>query len=393
MNKKSKLDESNTEFLDLNDNCLEHVFDFCDVHAIISLSKVCKRLNELVTTIHFPKQTRIEYIAIRRSEEDFIEILNSVGKYVVDLDIYSCYRRKENVTWYKALGRLTGDRIRRLKIYDQNMSHEMVDAIAPMLQHLEELQLFISEFDEDYIDLRSMCPNMRRLIIKGFAPSSQNTGHWPRLEELTFTSNSFSTSSFSRFMEHNPQLRKLTNYSLSCMVKMNDVAQYLINLEQLVLYQDSSDLSPDNILKLRRLPHLKRLILRYLKTDFDDIVASAIKMNGLIELQLEASGMRRYYDGEFYEPNPHCILGIALELEKLQVFGISYCKLKDDTVLEFLRLADNLRDIHIHKSSFKLTQNNIDAIINARKKNRNRIDPLTIYVDSIFEDLQKVSYF
>lgn len=146
----SNLNESQTEFLDLDDNCLEHVFNFCDVQTIVSVSKVCKRINALVTTVHFPKQTKFKYFGLHTwpenncSEEQFIEILNRIGQYLVDLELH--YTEKDylgdpNIALYEKIGRLVGDRIRKLTIDEIDMTDELFQAIKPVLQHLEELKV------------------------------------------------------------------------------------------------------------------------------------------------------------------------------------------------------------------------------------------------------------
>lgn len=143
---------------------------------------------------------------------------------------------------------------------------------------------------------------------------------------------------------------------------------------------------------MQRLTNLKRLYLRDVKTDFEDIVNNATKLNGLVELQVQAyvhsgGGYR------CYEPNPPSIIQkIAFQMPQLQVFGISYCKVKDETISEFLKFTDNLREFHIHHCNFELTPGNIEAVISARNKSRNRIDPLVIYVDHIDDNLLEVSH-
>lgn len=178
----------------------------------------------------------------------------------------------------------------------------------------------------------------------------------------------------------------------NCEVQLQDIAQYLANLEQLVIFQNYSDLSPDSILELQRLTHLKRLTLRHVESDFEDIVNNATKLIGLVELQVQAS-FDSGGDDDYYEPTPQSIIGIALQMPQLQVFGISYCKVKDETILEFLKFTDNLREFHIHHCDFELTPEIIKAVISARDKNRNRINPLIIYVNQIDDNLLEVSHF
>lgn len=382
-----------TELLDLNDDCLERVFDNCDIETLVSLSKVCKRLNALVTQIEFPKQTTFNCtIRSYACEERVCEILDSIGRYLVELKI--C-QTSEIFLFYRFLGREIGDRIRKLSITTPHISETSLQAIEPVLWRLEELELRITNTDlsDDDLDLQSRCPNLRRLHVQWDTSFERNSGTWNRLEELSLGDNEYIVNeTFLKFMQNNVQLRKLKIGAFNCDVHLNEIAQHLTNLEQLVLFQNYSDLSADSILELQRLSHLKHLILRNVEaTDFEGIVNNATKLNGLIELRVQAQ-FDQCSDDDIFEPKHQTILGIALEMPQLQVFGISFSKLQNETIVEFLRFADNLREIHIHDCDFMLTPDVITAIISARKTTRNRVDPLLIFVDSIDEGISDVSH-
>lgn len=384
-----------TEFLDLNDDCLDSVFNFCDVETIVSVSNVCKRLNALVTAYHFPRQTKFKCtIRSNECEEKARKILDCIGKFIVELNI--C-QTSEVFLFYGFLGRSIGDHIRKLTIQTPFISEASIQAIEPILRNLEELKLHISNTDPDDDDLmlQSRCPNLRRLHIQWDTSFTQNTETWPHLEDLSLGDNEYIVSdTFVEFMQNNPQLRKLKIGAYNCDVQLHDIAMYLTNLEQLVLFQNYSDLSVDNILELQSLTHLKRLILRNVEaSDFEGIVNNVTKLNGLIELQVQAK-FDQCTDDEYFEPKHQNIVNIVLEMPQLQVFGISFSKLKDETIIEFIRFADNLREIHIHDCDFMLTPETIDAIINAQKtnRNRNRISPLVIFVDYIDEGIINVSH-
>ncbi|XP_031621765.1 uncharacterized protein LOC116339836 [Contarinia nasturtii] len=377
-----------TEFLDLNDDCLEHIFNFCDVETTVSLSKVCKRLNALVTQIQFPKQTTFSCtIRSYECEEKARNIIEAIGKYIVTLKL--C-QTSEIFLFYQFLGRVIGDRIRKLSIVTPHISDTSLQAIEPVLRRLEELQLRIANTDlsDDDLALLTRCPNLQRLHIQWDTSFLQNTGTWNRLEELSLGDNEYiANDTFSEFMQNNQQLRKLKIGAFNCDVELKDIATYLANLEQLVLFQNYSDLSADSILELQRLTHLKRLILRNVEANhFGGVVNNVTKLNFLSELQIQAE-FNQCSDDEIFEPKQKNIVKIALEMPQLQVFGISFCKLKEETIVEFIRFADNLRKIHIHDCDFMLTPDNIDAIINARKTIRNRVDPLIIFVDFIDEGI------
>lgn len=382
-----------TELLDLNDDCLEHVFNFCDVETIVSVSKVCKRLNALVTQIQFPKQTTFSCtIRSYACEEKVCEILDCIGKYLIELKI--C-QTSEIFLFYRFLGRSIGDRIRKLSIVTPHISETSLQAIEPVLWRLEQLELRIANTDlnDDDLDLHSRCPNLRRLHIQWDTSFQRNAGNWHRLEELSLGDNEYiGDDTFCEFMQNNPQLRKLKIGAYNCDVRLKDVAMHLINLEQLVLFQNYSDLSATSILELQRLTHLKRLSIRNVEADdFEGITDNATKLNHLSELRIQAQ-FDQCSDDDIFEPKHQNIISIAMGMPTLEIFGISFCKIKNKTIIEFIRFADNLREIHIHDCDFLLTMDSINGIISARKTIRNRIDPLLIYVDYLDDVMIDVSH-
>lgn len=68
-----------------------------------------------------------------------------------------------------------------------------------------------------------------------------------------------SDDTFRDFMHNDPQLRKLKigAFSGDFHNQLEDIVQHLINLNQLVIFQNYSDLSVDSDLELVRLRHLQ----------------------------------------------------------------------------------------------------------------------------------------
>lgn len=381
------------ELLDLSDNCLERVFDYCDAPAIVSLSKVCTRFNALVTSNHFPKQTKfVAYFGI--NEEECIELFDMLGQYLIQLDIHDTSNTLE---FYRAIARSVGQQLRKLTIYRVlGMSEELLQTLAPTLQCLEELKLNVMEDCSDALELRARCSNLRRLDMQ-WNTKFMNTEHWPRLEEFVLDNELVDGKQFREFLENNRQLQKLKIGCLNYDLQLSEILQYMVNLNELVVFQNYSDLSPDSILALQQLPQLKRLVLKNILSDFEEIATNATKLSGLVDLQLHAdcdSGVvdciaasvddddnedETCTNYEYYDLNPQCLIGIAHEMPQLQVFGISNCKLKNETVLEFIQSAENLREIHIHCTDFKLTTDAVIAIANARGENAKQNGPLIFY--------------
>lgn len=332
------------------------------------------------------KETKL-IIDSSMGEEECVEKLNSIGENLIELEIHDA---SNSLEFYQVITRFVGEKIRKFSLFREDMSEELLQTLEPVLQHLEEFELHIIEDCNDALELHARCPNLKRLHIQWNTPFTY-TGNWTQLEQFTLGDNEFiSDEQFREFMQNNPQLKKLKIGCFNCDVQLEEIAQYLINLEELIIFQNYSNLTADNILELQKLPQLKRLTLRNIANDFEDIARIATEFNELIELQLQAES-EPCMDAEYFDLTPHRLYDIAQGMQKLQVFGISYCKLETETLLNFLQLAENLQEIHIHSCDFELTTDTINAIIDGRNENAKQNGPLIFHTDYFNDGIFDVS--
>lgn len=320
-------------------------------------------------------------------EEECVEKLNSMGQNLIELEIHDA---SNSLGFYQVISGSVGEQIRKFILFRENLTEELLQTLEPLLQHLDELELHIINDCNDALELHSRCPNLKSLHIQWNTPFT-NTENWPHLEQFTLGDNEFiSDEQFREFMENNPQLKKLKIGCFNCDVQLEDIAQCLINLEELIIFQNYSNLTADNILELQKLPHLKRLILRNVASDIEDIMDVGTQLKGLTELQLQVE-VEPCTDAEYFDLTSHRLPDIAREMPRLEVFGISYCKLENRVFLEFLRLAEDLKEMHIHECDFQLTADTINAIIEVRSENSERNDPLIIHTEHLDDDILDVS--
>lgn len=320
-------------------------------------------------------------------EDECVEKLSSMGESLTDLEIHDA---SNSLEFYQVITRTVGDHIRKFTLFREHMSEELLQILEPMLKNLDELELHIVEDCNDALELHARCPNLKRLHFQWNTPFTC-AGSWPQLEEFTLGDNEFiSEEQFREFMQNNPQLKKLKIGCFNCDAQLEDITQHLNNLEELIVFQNYSNLTDDNILELQKLPQLKRLILRNVENGFEDIAQNVTQLDGLIELQMQAES-EPCMDAEYFDLTPHRLTDIAQEMQQLQVFGISYCKLATETLLDFLRFAENLKEIHIHSCDFELTPNTINTIIECRNESAKQNGPLVIHADYLTEEILDVS--
>lgn len=320
-------------------------------------------------------------------EEECVEKLNSMGQSLIELEIHDA---SNSLKFYQMISSSVGEQIRKFTLFRANLTEDLLQTLEPILQHLDELELHIIDDCKDALELRARCPNLKSLHIQWSTPFT-NTENWPQLEEFTLGDNEFiRDEQFREFMQNNPQLKKLKIGCFHCDVQLEDIAQYLPNLEELIIFQNYSNLTSDNILELQKLPHLKRLILRNVANDVEDITDVVTQLKGLTELQLQVE-VEPCLDTEYYDYTPHRLTDIAQEMPRLQVFGISYCKLESETLLDFLGIAENLREMHIHACDFTLTADIINAIIENRNEMAKQNGPLILHTEHFSDDILDVS--
>lgn len=376
------------QLLDINDFCLTHIFDYCGIETLVSISKVCKRLNALTTNFHFPKKTAFTYSRWTHDQQKLDEILQCIGKYLVILKI----RHPDSIEIYRLIGNLVGDRIRELTIDTEHLSEEMMQPLNAILRHVEKLNIFVGEDQNGYVELHSRCPNVRQLHIQWNTPFSQNTGHWPHLEKFVIGDNEyFDRRDFVDFMKNNPQLRILKIGCFNCVTCLHDISNHARQLEDLTIFQNYSDLAPNKLYLLKDMTHLKNLTFRCVENDLDDIFHQLTKLETVTKLHIQAKFDGRE-DEDYLEPIPQNITAIALNMPQLEEFGIANCKLKAETVLEFLRFGLSLRRIHIHECDFEFKPEDIEKIAKIRSKRRNQINPLILYVTTWDENVQNVRH-
>lgn len=377
------------QLLDINDFCLTHIFDYCDIETLVCISKVCKRLNALTTNFHFPKKTVLSYSRWTHDQHKLEEILHCIGKYLVKLKI----RHPDSIEIYRLIGNLVGDRIRELTIDTEHLSEDKVQSLEPILRRVEKLDIFVGEDQNDTVQLHARCPNVRSLHFQWNTPFAQNIRHWPNLEKLVIGDNEyFARREFVEFLKNNPQLRILKIGCFNCETYLHDISYHARNLVDLTIFQNYSDLAPNKIHHLRDMKHLKSLTLRCVENDLDDIFHQLTKLETLTTLHIQAKFDGRE-DEDYLEPNPQNFTAIALHMPQLEEFGIANCRLKNETVLEFLRFGGHLRRVHFHDCDFVFTREDIEQIVKIRSKRRNHINPLLLYISCWDENLQNVRHF
>lgn len=298
-----------TEFLDLNDNCLDRIFDFCDVKTNVTLSEVCVRFNSILEQWQFPKQAQFQFcIRSDECEENASKIIKCIGMHLVDLSII--YHQTSNpFPFYRCVSSFVGPRIRKLSIHSLKLSETSIGELGPVLPHIEELEVRttgLQDCDDIDLTLRSRCPNLRKLLYLCNTPFIQNALAWPRLENLSLGYNiTMNQNTFVEFMQNNRQLRTL-KIRANRGTNLKDIADNLLNLRELTIFSYWTSLCPEKLIELRKLTDLQRIALRFVKhSNFNQILETLPELNTLIDIRIQAE------DDIKFKPNAESVISVA----------------------------------------------------------------------------------
>lgn len=357
----------NINLYDLNDDCLISIFDECDVETLLSLSDTCRRFKELIIKFNFPKvHTYVCELFDDNKLNSTRRIINSIGKYLKELtfDIrhhMESYDEDESDTYLpllKEFAKDIGDNLRKFCLDVERVPNNWIVALSPIFAHLEILIIQTNNDHSDYdFDVCSISPKLKHLRIQGDYPMEENCQKWNCLESVSIGDNEcLCSDTIVRLMSLNPQIKRFKVAAFNCDLHVGDIAEHLPNLEELVIFQNDSDLSGSTVHQLQRLKKLRNLrLMRIYPDEYDAILAGlpALSLVRALKIQLSTD----YYD-EIRYSKEH-LISIARNIENLEEFSISNCPIDAKTVLDFVQFADNMKILHIHYCTIEV---NIDLI-------------------------------
>lgn len=368
------------ELIDINDDCLDIVFSFCDIETILAISGTCKRLNSLVKR-QFPKYTK--YKCVISSSVEMLKvkpIIKIIGQYLTKLKLVFRGCNFSNYEFFEFLNRFIGQHIRVLEICGEICSLPF-QVLVPIFNRIEVLDIFdhcnrINCFY--YIDLPCLCQNLKTLIINSrairFAPNRCKS--FKRLEnlELCLTyGRYYENHPFKLIIHQNNQLKTLQLWSRHDSdqrryVELYDLAQFLPNLEKLNIEVNLiRNMSTNRIIDLHPLRMLHTLTL------FEITNVENLKdlLNGVTALkQLKNLFFHADLDKSELAPTTiqNLLVDISVQLNQLEQFRTVGIAWDYKSVINFVENARNLVKIDfLSDVAFQVTEEFIKDIVNARK--------------------------
>lgn len=360
----------------LNEDCLLKLLEYFSVETLLTLCDVCQMLRDIICARVLPKVKEYDcclYCDGERSKR----IIRSIGPYLrrLDVRVSHAFFQGNYMSYLRNYAVNIGDNIREMTLILPDFPAELIDVLAPVFKCLESLKICTqhNRHNND-INFRAVCPNLLHFYMGIEMKFEQNTQTWCRLESFALGDDCYKRikkATLLKFMSNNPQLKRLKISTRDGIWKIQDIIDRLPHLEQWTIMHDDGDFKAD----LHLLNDFERLIdlriMRISTKEFDAIAAVLPKCRKLHHLKLQACNSAM----EVFKPNQQNIFALAHSLKHLETFEISYCKLDESLVLEFIQVAAELKELHIHCGGIELTEEFIKNIIRVRF-------PLTIGKDA-----------
>lgn len=353
--------------IELNEDCLLKLFEYCGVETLLALCDVCRMFRALITTKVLPRVKEYDcclYCDGDRSKR----IIKHIGPYLKRLDIkcYEFFRKENYLSYLEDFSFNIGENIREMTLILPDFPVQLIEVLAPSFKCLESLKICTRyNKQKNDIDFRATCPNLLHFYMGMEIPFEANTQTWNRLESFSFGDNchkSISKTTLLEFLSNNSQLKRLKISTRDGVWKISDIIDRLKNLEQWTIMHDGGNFKTD----LHLLDDFESLIdlriMRIPTASFDAIVAELPKCRRLRHLKLQACNSSM----AVFKPNQSHIFALAHRLKHLETFEISYCRLDEALVLEFIQVATVLKELHIHNCWLELTEEFIQDIVRVR---------------------------
>lgn len=368
-------EESGPDLFMLNEDCILEIFKHLDFDSLVNSSEVCMLFNRLLHQHVFSRYREFEYafeskIPLARLHRSLKCIGAHIHKLKFEWHHYDHNNRLQR--FLEVLGKYVGKNIRYVRFRDTALTETNISPIQGILGRLDRLEIIVYNPDYDLdIDFVSICSNLRQLKLLENMQLIRCCKAWPTLEHFNIVGNEYmELNTFRSFLAQNQQLKcvKFTAYHADD--RLRAVAQNLYNVQKLTILPSFPNLSASNIIYLSSLQHLTKLNLMYLdETDLNGILQCLTRFTGLHELKLHL-----LYDGgdddEHYEPNQQAMITLSQELLNLEKFYTSYIRWNESTLIDFIKLSRQLRNLHIHWCDLPTTNSLIWKIVQVLQTNR-----------------------
>lgn len=207
-----------TTFLDLNDDCLLHIFKYLYVEELCSVADVCKRFrqNAQMQCVYLKPQMSYPF---KSTSKQTLMIFRKFGPFIRSMQLGDIFNYGHNNEYpiCEMVNRYCGDRLTELEINAYNVTDDVALLLGPFLPRLRKLTFDNSRLSEWLIKmLPKWSPELRELTFHSVQKRSggeqfgffDSKPQFEKLEKISFKySSQIAYKDVKHFIKWNPQLK------------------------------------------------------------------------------------------------------------------------------------------------------------------------------------------
>lgn len=359
----------------LNSDCLIEIFSYCDFNDLCVLSETCKLFEQIINENIFSKFKKFEYTItedtnLSKLERHAIATRNRVEHLVLNIFAHKQDSRKLT-TILKKFSSFIGSNIRYLELNATLVSWTILNALKPILDNIESLELR-NVLEDETIVLDEHCPKLKHLAIYEKNVFEENFGFFPNLESVEIPK-AYILLPYRDFFVENAGIKRLKTIASTDAIVQSSVIN---NLEELELIGCVSELY-DTLDRLNDLQKLKSLSLLIRQNDCDN--KKIIELFSLINLPLNKLKIHNYM--YMWSENSK-ITQLLTPNFGLTEMHFEKCVFNENGFLDCIASAPNLNFLHLHSCKIDFSEMFLKKIAQKRKQVNDEF-PLIIMTNSI----------
>lgn len=330
------------KLLDLNEDCLRYLCLFLDAESIVDFSKTCTTAKCITVKLFKRIRSYTCCIDSKESEERAALTVRKIGNHLEKFGLMIEHKYRCSDQFFMVLSESLGKGLIELSILGETCSMPLT-ILAPIFLQLQILHIHNMCYNDECvssIDLPLFCRNLLELTVTGkvtFAPKFHN---FQLLEKLDIDFDS--EQSHLPIFVANQQLKKLHLWNRRKIkyIEMDDLTQFLVNLEELHLDIRLMKTPQTEIPKLNEFANLHTVLLYTIPvSQFNVILTNLQALSRLKDVSLQSNLTR--LDPEFLLAQ-ESLIRIATQLKELKTFTTVNIDWTSEAVSKFVGQAKKL---------------------------------------------------
>lgn len=254
-----------SSLLQLNDKCLQAVFERLDVETLCHMANVCHRFRAVAEQTFAQKHKQFKLNGSNARISIYRRVVRKFGHLMQSFDASNAYFDNPSGFGIDVLAKHCSNNLDELQLRNVTID---CDAAMPLFRRLKKVDFTMCDFTGK-TEPRRLFASMHKLEHLGFdskGSCSFLAQTFPTLEELSFDVNYPAYVTFFQLLAMNPQLRHLIIFGLPEDIFISAVVKSTKSLERLMIIPGGMTSTPEiqtraGLTQLSKLKKLKKLSL------------------------------------------------------------------------------------------------------------------------------------